>query len=77
MVGENADFTWYQTANAVRATKLNFTFQENGAEKKGAETEKILRELPLTNAKTASEIRKVDADIQQSLFENVSGLPLQ
>jgi len=47
------------------------------AEKKAAETETILRELPATNAKTAADIRKIDADIQQSLFENVSGLPLQ
>lgn len=47
------------------------------AEKKGAETEKILRELPLTTAKTASEIRKTESDIQQNLFENVPGLPLQ
>jgi len=47
------------------------------AQKKAAETEKIVRELPLTNAKTAADIDKIESEIQQSLFENVSGLPLQ
>ena len=46
------------------------------AEKKAAETQKILSELPLNNAKTASEIEKNRSDIQQNLFSNVEGLPL-
>jgi len=46
------------------------------AEKKAAETEEILRKLPLTEAETASKIRKTESDINKQLFENVQGLPL-
>jgi len=46
------------------------------AEKKAAETEEILRGLPLTEAETASKIRKTESDINKQLFENVAGLPL-
>jgi len=46
------------------------------AQKKGAETQKILRELPLGTAKTLTEIRKIESDINEQTFQNVEGLPL-
>lgn len=46
------------------------------ANKKAAEKEKILRDLPNIDAEAAARIRKIDAEIEQSLFENVQGFPI-
>jgi len=46
------------------------------AQKKGVEAQKILREIPRDDAKAGADIRKIESDINQQIFENVEGLPL-
>ena len=46
------------------------------AQKKGAETQKIISETPIDNAKKVADIRKIQSDINEQTFKNVEGLPL-